>query len=114
MNTIDSYHFGQVVIDGKKFTSDVIIFPDRVQGAWRRNMSHELHLEDITEIMAENPEVLLVGTGASGLMMVLPEVQREAEARHIQLIVQPTSEACDTYNQLSRVQRVVAALHLTC
>ena len=114
MNTIESYNFGQIVINGKKYTSDVIIFPDRVQGDWWRDESHELTLKDITGIMSENPEILLVGTGASGLMRVLPEVEREAEARNIQLIAQPTGEACETYNQLSPVQRVVAALHLTC
>ncbi len=114
MNTIDSYNFGQIVINGRKYTSDVIIFPDRVQGDWWRNDSHELTLKDISGIMNESPEILLVGTGAPGLMRVLPEVEREAEARDIQLIVQPTGEACETYNQLSQAQRVVAALHLTC
>ncbi len=114
MNTIDSYSFGQIVISGRKYTSDVIIFPDRVQGDWWRDESHELTLKDITGIMDENPEILLVGTGASGLMSVLPEVEQAAEAANIQLIVQPTGEACPIYNQLSQTQRVVAALHLTC
>ena len=49
MNKIDSYHFGQIIINGKKYTSDVIIFPDRVQGDWWRNESHELSLKDIAE-----------------------------------------------------------------
>ena len=114
MNTINSYRFGQIVINGKNYTSDVIIFPDRVQGEWWRDDSHRLTPKDITGIMKENPEILLVGTGASGMMRVLPEVEREAEARNIQLIVQPTSEACELYNQLSPTQKVVAALHLTC
>lgn len=114
MNKIDSYHFGQIVINGQKYTSDVIIFPDTVQDDWWRDDSHELALEDITAIMNENPEILLVGTGASGMMRVLPEVKQAVTAHHIQLIVQPTSEACDIYNELSLTQRVVAALHLTC
>ena len=114
MNKIDSYHFGQIVINGQKYTSDVIIFPDRVQGDWWRDESHELTLKDITGIINKNPEILLVGTGASGLMRVLPEVEREDEAHNIQLIVQPTGEACELHNQLSPTQRVVAALHLTC
>ena len=114
MNTIDSYHFGQIVISGRKYTSDVIIFPDRVQGDWWRDESHELTLKDVAGILDENPEILLVGTGASSLMEVLPEVEREAEAHNIQLIVQPTGEACDIYNRLYQTQRVVAALHLTC
>jgi hypothetical protein len=114
MNTIDSYNFGQIVINGRKYTSDVIIFPDRVQGNWWRDESHRLTLKDISGIIDENPEILLVGTGNSGLMRVLPEVEREAEARGIQLIVQPTGDACEIYNQLSQTQRVAAALHLTC
>lgn len=114
MNTIDSYSFGQIVINGRKYTSDVIIFPDRVQGDWWRDESHELTLKDITGILDENPAILLVGTGASGLMRVLPEVERGTEAANIQLIVQPTGEACEIYNQLSPNQRVIAALHLTC
>jgi hypothetical protein len=114
MNKIDSYHFGQIVINGRKYTSDVIIFPDKVQGDWWRDESHELALKDIADIIDENPEILLVGTGASGLMRVLPEVASAIEARNIQLVVQSTGEACQIYNQLSPTQRVVAALHLTC
>ena len=114
VNTIDSYQFGQIIINGKQYHSDVIIFPDRLQDDWWRNESHELTLEDISGILTENPEALIVGTGASAQMRVLPEVQREAETRHIQLVVEPTLEACEIYNQLSRFQRVVATLHLTC
>ena len=114
VNTIDSYHFGEIVIKGKKYHSDVVIFPNRVRDDWWRKTGHELCLEDISEAIAENPEVLLVGTGASGLMQVLPEVRQEIEARHIQLIVVPTSEAYDIYNQLSCSQKVVAAFHITC
>ncbi len=114
MNIIDSYRFGKIVINGREHSSDVIIFPDRVQSDWRRNKSHELSLTGITGVITENPDVLVVGTGASGLMKVLPEVQREAEAHNIQLIVQPTGEACEIYNQLCHSQRVIAALHLTC
>ena len=49
MKTIDSYHFGQIMINGENYSSDVIIFPDRVQGEWRRKKGHELGLEDISE-----------------------------------------------------------------
>ena len=114
MDTIDSYHFGQIVINGKKYSSDVTIFPDKVQDNWQRRKGHELSLDDIAGALTENPEVLIIGTGASGLVRVLPEVQREAEARGIKLIVEPTGEACELFNQLSRLQRVIAALHLTC
>ena len=114
MNIIDSYQFGQIVVNGNKYSSDVIIFPDRVRGNWWRKTGHQLCLEDIAEVLTENPEVLVVGTGASGLTTVLPEVKEGVKARGIKLIVETTDKACHTYNQLCHSQRVVAALHLTC
>jgi hypothetical protein len=114
VSIIDSYNFGQIVIDGKEYTSDVIIFPGRVQDEWWRDESHRLTLKDIAGIINENPEILLVGTGASGLMRVLPEVEQAVKTRNIQLIVRPTREACEIYNRVSQTQRVVAALHVTC
>jgi len=75
---------------------------------------HQLCRDDIVEVIAENPEVLVVGTGASGLMKVLPELKQCLEAQGIKLIAEPTSEACNIYNQLCHSQKVVAALHLTC
>jgi len=114
INIVDSYQFGQIVINGKKYTSDVIIFPDRVKDNWWRKTGHELCRDDIADVIAENPEVLVVGTGASGLVKVLPEVKQSLEAQGIKLIAEPTSEACNTYNQLCHSQKVVAALHLTC
>jgi len=114
VSIINSYQFGLITIDGKNYTSDVIIFPDRVKDSWWRKTGHELCLEDIADIIAENPEVLIVGTGASGLMQVLPEVKQGVEAQGIRLIVQTTDKACQTYNQLCRSRKAVAALHLTC
>ena len=111
---IDSYHFGEIVIDGKKYSSDVLISPDRVEDDWWRKTGHELCLEDIAGVITENPEVLVVGTGDSGLMKVLPEVEQAAQARGIKLIVATTDKACNTYNQLSHSQRVLAAFHITC
>ena len=113
-SVIDSYQFGQISVGGRKYTSDVLIFPDRVEDNWWRKGGHQLCLEDIADVMAESPEVLIVGTGASGLVEVLPEVRQAAEAHGIELIVETTDRACHTYNQLCRSQRVVAALHLTC
>jgi hypothetical protein len=114
VNMIDYYQFGKIVVNGKKYTSDVIIFTDRVRDKWWRKSGHKLCLEDIAEVMTENPEVLVVGNGDSGLMKVLPEVKQSLDAKGIKLVAEPTSEACNTYNQLCHSQKVVAALHLTC
>ncbi len=114
MNIIDSYQFGLIVVNGWEYTSDIIIFPDRVRDNWWRKAGHQLYLDDVAEVITENPEVLVVGTGASGLMKVLPEVQQVVEAQGIELIVEATDKAWHTYNQFCRSRRAVAALHITC
>ncbi len=114
MSIIDSYQFGLIIVNGERYTSDVVIFPDRVRDNWRRKTGHQLHLDDLSEVIAENPEVLVVGTGAEGLVKVLPEVELSLDAQGIKLIAEPTDKACNTYNRLCRSQRVVAALHITC
>jgi hypothetical protein len=114
MNVIDFYRFGQITVNGKKYTSDVIISGDKIKDGWWRKGGHHLQLEDIAEVIAENPQVLIIGTGASGLLKVPPEVNRAVEVRGIKLIVETTDKACYKYNQLCRSQKTVAALHITC
>jgi len=114
MNIIDSCQFGLIVVNGKKYTSDVIIFPGRVRDNWQRKTGHRLCLEDIAEVITESPEVLVVGTGISGLMKVLPEVIEVIGASGTKFIVETTDKACNIYNHLCRSQRAVAVLHITC
>ena len=114
MVRIDSYQWGKIVADGKTYTSDVIIFPHRVEGDWRRKRGHEVSPEDIGQIIQEKPEVLVIGTGNEGLVEVLPETKRYLEEQGIELIAQFTGEACQTYNRLCSSDKAVAALHLTC
>lgn len=111
---IDSYSFGEIVIDGERHTNDVIIFPDHVEGNWWREEGHSLHPEDISEILDFRPEVLIVGIGAYGRMKVPSNTEEKIESMGVELIIQKTEKACETYNEKAGSKKVVAALHLTC
>ena len=111
---INSYDFGRIVVDGKAYTNDVIIFPDRVKDNWWRKEGHALHIEDIETVVEEKPEVLIVGTGKYGILNVLPETREYIKSKGIELIVEPTDRACEIYNEISKDKKAVAALHLTC
>lgn len=112
---INSYDFGRIIVDGQRYTSDVIVLPDRVKDSWWRREGHRLHIEDIERVIQkEKPDVLVVGTGYSGLMRVLPETEKYLKSNGIELIAQSTREACETFNRLVKSKRVMAALHLTC
>ena len=110
---IDCYQFGEIVIKGKKYASDVIICPSGVSSWWRKE-GHQLHIEDLAKVIKEKPEVLVVGTGKYGIVAVLPETQQWLEEHGVELIAQDTDQACRTYNQLCSSRKVMAALHLTC
>lgn len=109
---IEHYSFGRIRIEGKEYTSDVIIYPDRVKDGWWRKEGHNLWLDDIREVLDFHPDILIVGTGESGIMKVGNDVKSAIEGMGIKLIVGKTPEAVKKFNELRG--KVVAALHLTC
>jgi hypothetical protein len=111
---IESYDFGRIVIDGRQFGSDVVIFPDRIDGNWWRKEGHTLSADDVKEIVEAKPEVLVVGTGYSGLMKIHPHTKQYLRSSGVELIAARSEEACKIYNELFKSRRVVAAFHLTC
>ena len=114
MVMIDSYGFGKILINGEKYTSDIIIHPDRVDSNWWRKNGHRLLIEDLEEVLKEEPQTLIIGTGNMGLMLVSRDVRQFIEDKGIKLIVAKTKAACDEYNRLHHDERVICALHLTC
>jgi len=111
---IDSYSFGKIVINGKVFNQDVIIYPDKVNSSWWRRQGHNLCWDDIREIIAIKPEILIIGQGQPGLMKVPADLRMRIEAQGIELIIAGTAEAVREYNSVCGSRRAVAALHLTC
>lgn len=111
---IESYSFGKIVIDGKEYTSDLIILPEKIKPNWWRKSGHKLCKEDIEEVLKEEIEVLIVGKGMSGIMEVLPEVVELLKSKNIELIAKDTKVACEIFNKISESKKVAAVLHLTC
>ena len=111
---IDSYRFGQIVINGKAHYKDIIILPDRVVEGWWRKEGHALHPQDLEAVFDAAPEALVVGQGASGLMQITTETKQALHDADIELIALPTGKAIETYNRLRNERTTAAALHLTC
>jgi len=111
---IDSYKFGRIVIDGESYNSDVIIYPNKVDYKWWRKEGHLLQKDDLADVIKYEPEILIVGKGKPGLMEVPDETKRFVQSKGIELIVDNTENACQTYNKLKENKKVIATLHLTC
>jgi len=112
---VEHYQFGRVIIDGKTYTSDVLVWPEGVDDSWWRKVGHKLCPDDLEEILSKNPDVLVIGTGAYGFMKV-PQATLEFIRKRCRTVhVAETAQACDKFNELSQGEaRVAAALHLTC
>ena len=112
---IDTYRFGNITVEGKKFNRDLIVFPDHVEDNWWRLKGHELHVSDLKSVFDYEPEVLVVGKGAYGLMKISEEAAESLHEKDIRVVARKTKEACEEFNLLLREgKKVVAALHLTC
>jgi len=109
---IESYSFGKIIIRGKSYNRDLILYPDRVEDNWWRREGHLLLPQDLEEVVKEKPEILIIGTGYSGLMEVPVSTREWINRQGIKLRVEPTQEACRIYNQLYSSNRVIAVYPL--
>jgi hypothetical protein len=111
---ITHYSFGRITIDGKTYTSDVIIYPDHIDSSWWRKEGHLLQIPDLEDIVRADIPTLIVGTGYYNTMKVPKETITYLESKKIQVNIENTQNAVRLYNEISDKQPVIAALHLTC
>jgi len=112
---INSYKFGHIEIDNKTYTNDVIIYPDKLKDNWWRNEGHRLHKSDLEDLANYNPELIIIGTGASGRMKVDPKLKQYFDEHGFEYFIGTTNEAVKKHNQMNEQNKnVLTALHLTC
>ncbi len=115
MPQIESYSFGRITVDGKTYSNDLIILPAGVRPGWWRKQGHNLHPDDLKQVVEAKPSVLVIGSGNLGRMQVPQDALAHLQTHGIRAIVERTAEACQRYNELARQgEAVAAALHLTC
>ena len=112
---IEFYDFGIIIINGKRYTNDIIVFPNRVRDKWWRREGHKLTIEDLEEVLKTKPQTIVIGTGYSGLLKVPNKVKQQLDNRSIGLVIEKTGDAVKIFNKLEESgEKVAAAFHLTC
>jgi hypothetical protein len=112
---IEKCEFGIIVIDGKNYTSDIILYPDgSAEDGWWRKSGHRLSKNDIDALIQSGPEVIVAGTGISGMMKPEPGLEKFLHEKGISFIAEPNRNAMKIYNDLSAVKKTGACFHLTC
>jgi hypothetical protein len=113
---IDQYITGShMTVEGKTYHQDLKIIRGEVKGSWWRRKGHLLDPDDIQDILAARPKVLVIGTGYAGNMRVPESLRETIENHHIQVITETTAKAMKSFNRLAEEgEDVAGAFHLTC
>lgn len=106
---IEEFSFGMFRIAGKTYYDDIKIINNKVK-SWQNRRGLEITLDNIKELVDSQPEILIIGSGASGLLKVPDEVKMNIMSHRIKLIVQKTTEAVATFNNAVKEGRKVAAI----
>jgi hypothetical protein len=110
--------FGEVEIDGHRFTQDVVVENGQVRKRrkgpskpYKARYGHTPLSAD--EAIPWSAARLIIGTGASGQLPIMDEVYAEAGRRGVEIVALPTNEAC-TLLAREDGPGIAAILHVTC
>src|SRR4030065_1508379 len=95
---IYNYSFGRIVINTKTRSSDVIVYPDRVDPSWWRKEGHYLNKEDLSAVVMAKPDIVIIGTGQSGVMEVPKGTVDFLESYGIKVYIGKTGGAGELFN----------------
>jgi hypothetical protein len=119
MAKVDKLSFGSIVIDGEKYSQDVVILSDgRVKNRGHSFLafgSHNIRKEEVEELAQGEPETMIIGTGIYGIAGLAADAENWTKEKNVNLIVEPSHDAVARLNELTRQGKGVAALiHITC
>jgi len=107
---IDEKEYWQVLIVGEKVIPREVEKVKEVYGT-----DHVIADWEEELLFSENPQVILIATGWSGVLRVNENLKFKTENLGIELRVVLTSKVKDEYNQLvSEGKKVNALIHTTC
>lgn len=107
-NVVRGYAPGLLRIGEREIDRSVVVTARRLIDDWRPQRIEELTAADLEPVLALEPEVLLLGSGARQVFPA-PELLARLYAARIGFEVMDTGAACRTYNVLVGEGREVAA-----
>jgi hypothetical protein len=112
MGIIDSVSYGEIVIQGKTYYSDMVLWWNGENALLEK--THIIDTPLLEKILKKGPDSVVVGTGIKGTVKILPGVREKLEKRHVKLFVDKTGNAAEIYNGLVACgKRPAAVMHVT-
>lgn len=113
----EKFSFGSMQIDGRVYDFDLVI--DRGEIRKRKKKASKRYRDayghtpvSVEEDIPWRCRRLVVGTGAEGRLSVMPEVEKDAKRRKVELVVLPTKDAIAILNRGDLSMNAI--LHVTC
>ncbi len=119
MIKIDKFSFGSAIIDGTKHIRDLVLLPDntikrRSGGFWVIG-SHRIKNEEIEQLFASGADTIIIGIGVLSRACLSDEAKNYAARQSAKMLVLPSRDAVQKWNQLADEGKSTAALiHITC
>lgn len=110
LNTITAYGPGFIEVNAQRIEHALLLMPEAPFALWAPERFEDLVASHFDEVLAAEPEVVLLGTGARQ-RFAHPRLTAALIARRIGVESMDTGAACRTYNiLLTEGRRVLAAL----
>lgn len=109
---IDYISLGKLLYNGKVSRSDTIVFPDRMNTKWWINKRTIIEIDDLSEVIDELPDVVVVGTGFIRLIQLSDEARRFLEDKGVTVIVDRSEQAANVYNEICKNKKAIGLFHL--
>ena len=105
---IQEYKYGMFKIDNKVYYDDIKILGSKVK-FWECR-SREINLNDVQDLIDVDPQMIVIGLGAGGLISVSDEGKNALRMRRIEMKAEKNQKASEIYNQAIRNGQRVAAI----
>jgi hypothetical protein len=111
------FKFGSIQVEGVTYEYDVVIDRGNIRKRKKKPSKPFSGSLDHTPLSAAekipwNCRRLVIGTGKHGALPVLQDVEREAQARQVELLVIPTAQAIEEMAKGDKETNAI--LHVTC
>jgi hypothetical protein len=116
---VNSFNFGSIVVDGRKYRRDVFLLPDGTvkqrKGGFLVFGSHNIRKEEIEELPRAGAEVAVIGIGTNSRARLSREAKNYAEQARLELHILPSFQAVTKYNGLlEQGKKAGALIHIIC
>lgn len=113
MIEINSVKFGEIIIDKKVYYSDMIVWWDgKIE---YQEKTHEFGMDQFLRLLGRKPEIIVIGTGMSGVVKIPEEVEQVAKDKGVEIFKEVSPKAAKMFNAfVAYKKRVVAVIHSTC